>query len=291
LINALTIDVEDYFHVQAFADVIPSTDWHRYSLRVEENTYRLLEMLAARNIHATFFVLGWVAQRCAPLVADILKAGHEIGSHGYAHQMIARGRQKDFREDVRRSKSILEDQLGRAVKSYRAPSYSITSSTLWALEILREAGFECDSSIFPVHHDNYGMPNAPRFPHYRTLRDGDRILEFPPSTIEACGVNFPMAGGGYFRLLPYSLTAWAIRRINEKEKQPALLYFHPWEIDPEQPRIAASWRSRFRHYQNLHSTEAKLTRLFDDFSWAPMSKVLVSSLGGANSIDEVADGL
>ena len=291
MINALTIDVEDYFHVQAFADVIPSTDWHRYSLRVEENTYRLLEMLAARNIHATFFVLGWVAQRCAPLVADILKAGHEIGSHGYAHQMIARGRQKDFREDVRRSKSILEDQLGRAVKSYRAPSYSITSSTLWALEILREAGFECDSSIFPVHHDNYGMPNAPRFPHYRTLRDGDRILEFPPSTIEAYGVNFPMAGGGYFRLLPYSLTAWAIRRINEKEKQPALLYFHPWEIDPEQPRIAASWRSRFRHYQNLHSTEAKLTRLFDDFSWAPMSKVLVSSLGGANSIDEVADGL
>ena len=291
MINALTIDVEDYFHVQAFADVIPSTDWHRYSLRVEENTYRLLEMLAARNIHATFFVLGWVAQRCAPLVADILKAGHEIGSHGYAHQMIARGRQKDFREDVRRSKSILEDQLGRAVKSYRAPSYSITSSTLWALEILREAGFECDSSIFPVHHDNYGMPNAPRFPHYRTLRDGERILEFPPSTIEAYGVNFPMAGGGYFRLLPYSLTAWAIRRINEKEKQPALLYFHPWEIDPEQPRIAASWRSRFRHYQNLHSTEAKLTRLFDDFSWAPMSKVLVSSLGGANSIDEVADGL
>ena len=291
MINALTIDVEDYFHVQAFADVISPTDWHRYSMRVEKNTYHLLEMLAAREIHATFFILGWVAQRCAALVAAISNAGHEIGSHGYAHQMIGRGRQKDFRDDILRSKSILEDQLGRVVKSYRAPSYSITSSTLWALEILREAGFECDSSIFPIHHDHYGMPKAPRFPHYQTLRDGSRIMEFPPSTIQACGVNFPVAGGGYFRLLPYSMTAWAIRRINEQENQPALLYFHPWEIDPKQPRIAAPWRSRFRHYQNLHSTEEKLARLFDDFSWAPMSKVLGSILGGAKLKNEVADGL
>jgi polysaccharide deacetylase family protein (PEP-CTERM system associated) len=219
-----------------------------------------------------------VAQRCGALVADISKAGHEIGSHGYAHQMIGRGRQKDFRKDIMRAKSILEDQTGNAVKSYRAPSYSITSNTLWALEILGEAGFECDSSIFPIAHDHYGIPDAPRFPHYKSLAGGRRIAEFPPSTVRIGGVNFPVAGGGYFRLLPYPVTSWAIRRINNKEAQPAMVYLHPWEIDPEQPRIAAGWRSRFRHYQNLRSTEAKLTQLLDDFSWGPMSETLSRSL-------------
>jgi polysaccharide deacetylase family protein (PEP-CTERM system associated) len=278
VVNALTFDIEDYYHVQAFAHVIRPADWSRYPPRVEKNTYRLLEMLAARKIRATFFVLGWVAQRCAALVADISKAGHEIGSHGYAHQMIDRGRQKDFREDIMRAKSILEDQTGNAVKSYRAPSYSITSTTLWALEILGEAGFESDSSIFPIAHDHYGIPDAPRFPHYKSLAGGRRIAEFPPSTVRIGGVNFPVAGGGYFRLLPYPITSWAIRRINNKEAQPAMVYLHPWEIDPEQPRIAAGWRSRFRHYQNLRSTEAKLTQLLDDFSWGPMSETLSRSL-------------
>lgn len=291
MVNALTFDIEDYYHVQAFANVIRPADWSQYPLRVEKNTYRLLEMLAARKIRATFFILGWVAQRCGALVADILKADHEIGSHGYAHQMIGRGRQKDFREDIMRAKSILEDQTGRAVKSYRAPSYSITSSTLWALEILGEAGFECDSSIFPVVHDHYGIPGAPRFPYYTSVGGGKRIAEFPPSTLRLSRVNIPVAGGGYFRLLPYATTAWAIRRINDREGQPAMVYLHPWEIDPEQPRIAAAWRSRFRHYQNLRSTEGKLTRLLDDFSWAPMSEILSKSLRDFNPRDEVRDGL
>jgi polysaccharide deacetylase family protein (PEP-CTERM system associated) len=291
VINALTFDVEDYFHVQAFADVIPTADWGQYPLRVEHNTYRLLELLERRGIHATFFILGWVAERCPSLVRDVFKAGHEIGSHGYNHQMISRGDEKTFRSDSKRAKSILEDQIGVNIKCYRAPSYSITSNTLWALEVLGQLGFEYDSSIFPVHHDSYGMPGAPRFPHYQCLRDGTRILEFPPSTLAVCGINLPVAGGGYFRLLPYGLTAWALRRINKNENQPALVYFHPWEIDPEQPRIGAPWRSRFRHYQNLQSTEDKLTRLLDDFSWASMSEVLSASWGSTKSKCEVRDGL
>jgi len=291
VVNALTFDVEDYYHVQAFADVIQPTDWSAYPGRVEQNTYRLLEILAARKIHATFFVLGWVAERCSHLVTEIFNSGHEIGSHGYHHQMIGRGGEKAFRDDICRAKKILEDRLGKAVKSYRAPSYSITSNTLWALDILVEAGFECDSSIFPIVHDNYGIPGAPRFPHYKSLGAGGRIAEFPPSTLRICGVNLPVAGGGYFRLFPYGATAWSIRRINGKELQPAMVYLHPWEIDPEQPRIAASFRSRFRHYQNLGSTEEKLLRLLDEFSWAPMSEVLAMSLKNSVSRDEVSDAL
>ena len=260
-------------------------------MRVEKNTRRLLEILARRKIRATFFVLGWVAQRCSTLAREIFNAGHEIGCHGYNHQMIGRGDVKSFRDDIMRAKAILEDQLGVAVTSYRAPSYSITSSTLWALEILGEAGFECDSSIYPVIHDHYGIPGAPRFPHYEALPDGRRIAEFPPSTLRVGGVNFPVAGGGYFRLLPYGMTAWAIRRINEREAQPAMVYLHPWEFDPDQPRVAACWRSRFRHYQNLRSTEAKFTRLLDHFSWAPMSEVLSTALKSTNSSDEVGDGV
>jgi polysaccharide deacetylase family protein (PEP-CTERM system associated) len=287
MINALTIDVEDYFQVQAFSDVISRNDWCQYPMRVANNTYRLLELLEQRGIHATFFILGWVAERCPSLVRDIFNAGHEIGSHGYGHQMISRGDEKSFRSDIGHAKSILEDQIGVDVKCFRAPSYSITTKTLWALEILGEVGFEYDSSIFPVHHDYYGIPDAPRFPHYRFLRDGSRLLEFPPSTLPAYGINLPVAGGGYLRLLPYGVTAWAIRRINEKEAQPAMVYLHPWEIDPEQPRVAAPWRSRFRHYQNLRSTEEKLARLLDDFSWASMSEVLSLSLSSANSKEEV----
>jgi polysaccharide deacetylase family protein (PEP-CTERM system associated) len=205
--------------------------------------------------------------------------------------MIDRGNEKNFRDDIRRAKTILEEQLDIEIKSYRAPSYSITGKTLWALDVLAEVGFDRDSSIFPVYHDTYGIPDAPRFPHYKRLRNGRRITEFPPSTLTWCGANLPVAGGGYFRLFPYSLTAWAIRRINDKEAQPAMAYLHPWEIDPEQPRVSAGWRSRFRHYQNLRSTESKLIRLLDDFSWAPMSEVLRLSLNRDNSQDEDGDGL
>lgn len=291
VMNALTIDVEDYFHVQAFAHVIGPATWDGYPMRVEKNTSRLLELLERRGARATFFILGWVAERCPGLVRRLVAAGHEIGSHGYGHQMIGRGNEKDFRDDVARAKAILEDQTGTPVRCYRAPSYSITAKTLWALDILAELGFEYDSSIFPVHHDNYGMPDAPRFPHIKRLRDGRRILEFPPSTFAACGVNLPVAGGGYFRLFPYELTAWAIRRINAKEKQPAMIYLHPWEIDPEQPRVAAGWRSEFRHYHNLRTTESKFTRLLEDFSWGPMSNVLSRSWSEAKSKCEVGDGL
>ena len=289
--NALTIDVEDYFHVQAFAHVIEPATWDRYPMRVEKNTCRLLELLEQRGVRATFFVLGWVAERCPNLVRRILAGGHEIGSHGYAHQMIGRGDEKDFRNDVSRAKAVLEDQTGVSVRCYRAPSYSITAKTLWALEVLAELGFEYDSSIFPVHHDNYGMPEAPRFPYMQPLRDGRHILEFPPSTFAACGVNFPVAGGGYFRLLPYELTAWAIRRINSKERQPAMVYLHPWEIDPEQPRVSAGWRSQFRHYHNLGGTESKFARLLEEFSWGPISNVLSLSWSEQCEQCEVGDGL
>jgi len=274
MLNALTIDVEDYFHVQAFADVISSAHWDEYPVRVERNTFRLLEILGRRNVKATFFILGWVADRCPALVRAIVDSGHEIGSHGYGHRMLTRGSQANFREDLIRAKSTIEDQTGSRVTCFRAPSYSITLKTLWALEILAEFGFEYDSSIFPIRHDYYGIPDAPRFPHYWSLKSGARLLEFPPSTVRILGINVPIAGGGYLRLLPYKVTAWAIRHLNQKEDQPAMVYLHPWEIDPDQPRLAASWRSRFRQYQNLQTTEKKLTRLLDDFSWAPMSKVL-----------------
>ena len=274
MLNALTIDVEDYFHVQAFADVISSAHWDEYPVRVERNTFRLLEILGRRNVKATFFILGWVADRCPALVRAIVDSGHEIGSHGYGHRMLTRGSQASFREGIIRAKSTIEDKTASRVTCFRAPSYSITSKTLWALEILAEFGFEYDSSIFPIRHDYYGIPDAPRFPHYWSLQSGARLLEFPPSTVRILGINVPIAGGGYLRLLPYKVTAWAIRRLNQKEDQPAMVYLHPWEIDPDQPRLAASWRSRFRQYQNLQTTEKKLTCLLDDFSWAPMSKVL-----------------
>jgi polysaccharide deacetylase family protein (PEP-CTERM system associated) len=290
LVNALTIDVEDYFHVQAFADVISPSNWDQYPMRVEKNTFRLLELFELHHVRATFFILGWVAERCPDLVSTILRAGHEIGCHGYGHQMIGRGDEKDFRSDIHRAKNNLEFLTGAKVKSYRAPSYSITERTLWALDVLHDAGFEYDSSIFPVVHDQYGIPDAPRFPHFKAVSGNHAIIEFPPSTLRAYGVNFPVAGGGYFRLFPYCLTAWAIRRINEDESQPAMFYLHPWEIDPEQPRVAASLRSRFRHYQNLQSTEKKLAQLLDDFSWAPMSEVLALSLTDMNRRDEVGNG-
>ena len=274
MLNALTIDVEDYFHVQAFADVISSAHWDEYPVRVERNTFRLLEILGRRNVKATFFILGWVADRCPALVRAIVDSGHEIGSHGYGHQMLTRGSQANFRADLTRAKSAIEDQTGSRVTCFRAPSYSITSKTLWALEILGEFGFEYDSSIFPIRHDYYGIPDAPRFPHYWSLQSGARLLEFPPSTVRVLGINVPIAGGGYLRLLPYKVTAGAIRRLNQKEDQPAMVYLHPWEIDPDQPRLDACWRSRFRQYQNLQTTEDKLSRLLDEFSWAPMSKVL-----------------
>jgi polysaccharide deacetylase family protein (PEP-CTERM system associated) len=273
VINALTVDVEDYFHVHAFSGVIDPKDWDCYPSRVEGNTYRLLDLFAQRGAKATFFVLGWVAKKFPGLVCQISKEGHQVGCHGYAHQVIYSAGPDHFRTDLRLAKQFVEDALGAQVKSYRAPSYSITSNTLWALDILAEEGFDYDSSIFPVIHDHYGISNAPRFPYLRFVNGGQFIKEFPPSTIRFLGVNCPVAGGAYFRLFPYGMTAWALRQINQIERQPAMAYLHPWEIDPDQPRIPAPWKSRFRHYQNLESTEAKCRRLLKDFSWGPMEQV------------------
>lgn len=272
MLNALTIDVEDYFHVAAFARQIHPEDWDRYPRRVEKNTIRLLDLLAEQRVHATFFILGWVAEKCPALVRQINRAGHAIGCHGYYHQVIYEGSPNQFRCDLRRAKGIIEDVLGGPVKSYRAPSYSVTSKTLWALPILAEEGFEYDSSIFPIVHDLYGIPGAPRFPHVKKLECGRRIKEFPPSTLRFLGSNIPVAGGGYFRLYPYPITAWAIHHLNEIERQPAMVYLHPWELDPDQPRISAPWLSRFRHYQNLDSTETKFMKLLGRFSWGPMEE-------------------
>jgi polysaccharide deacetylase family protein (PEP-CTERM system associated) len=273
-VNAMTVDVEDYFHVQAFASVVEPSSWESYPSRVERNTLRLLEMFACRRVRATFFVLGWVAERFPALVQTIRKAGHRVGCHGYAHRVIYEGDETDFRNDVRRGRQTIEDITGMPVTSFRAPSYSITAETLWALEVLGAERFEYDSSIFPVRHDNYGIPDAPRFPYTKRLRCGQEISEFPPSTLRVLGNNIPVAGGGYLRLFPYKLTAWAINYLNRTERQPAMVYLHPWEIDPNQPRISASWLSRFRQYNNLDSTETKFQKLLDEFSWAPMEEVL-----------------
>lgn len=274
MLNALTIDVEDYFHVAAFARQIDPKTWDSFSLRVEKNTDRILDLLGQRGVKATFFILGWVAERCPDLVKRIQGVGHEIGCHGYAHKAIYDGTYEDFECNLRRAKAVIENITGRALKSYRAPSFSITSRTMWALGVLAEEGFENDSSIFPIAHDLYGIPDAPRFPYIKVLDSEHVIKEFPPSTLRFCGRNFPIGGGGYLRLLPYAWTASAIRRLNKVEKQPVMVYFHPWEIDPDQPRIAATWRSRFRHYQNLDSTEKKLLKLLDNFSFSTMEEVL-----------------
>jgi polysaccharide deacetylase family protein (PEP-CTERM system associated) len=272
--NVMTVDVEDYFHVQAFAGVIDRRLWGNYPMRVEQNTRRVLKMFQKYNVRATFFILGWVAERCAKLVREIADAGHEIGCHGYAHQPIYGGDAHAFRQDVRHALAIVENILGSRVQSYRAPSYSITKKTMWALDVLVEEGFEFDSSIFPVLHDNYGIPEAPRFPHVRKLNRSGQITEFPPSTIRLLGNNVPVAGGGYLRLYPYALTSWAIHHLNRQENQPAMVYLHPWELDKAQPRIPAPWRSRFRHYQNLGTMESKLENLLIDFTWKPMGEVL-----------------
>jgi len=276
VLNVLTVDVEDYFHVEAFANNLRAEDWDSYPLRVEANTRRLLDIFASRGVSATFFVLGWVAQRCPTLVREIAAAGHDVGCHGFAHQAIYRGSKQDFVRDLRRAKMIIENILGSPVTAYRAPSYSITAKTIWALDLLAEEGFEYDSSIFPIVHDLYGIPGAPRFPHVRALNNGKEIKEFPPSTLRLLGINFPVGGGGYFRLFPYSVTSFAIHRINLVENQPVMFYIHPWELDPEQPRLTARWLSRFRHYQNLASTETRLKTLLSEFEFSTLQKVFDS---------------
>lgn len=277
MLNAFTIDVEDYFQVNAFARQVRYDDWDSYPLRVDTNTMRILDILDEFGIRATFFVLGWVAERRPSIVKEIHRRGHEVACHGYGHQLIFGIGPEYFRADIRRAKQILEDQCGLAVKGYRAPSYSITNESLWALDILIEEGFSYDSSIFPVYHDTYGMPDAPRFPH-DIRRPAGKIIEFPLTTLPLhLGLwhyRLPIAGGGYLRLFPAELIRRGIARINRTEQQPAVLYFHPWEIDPDQPRIPAGWKSRFRHYLNLEKTEEKLRQIMFKCSFGTMTDVL-----------------
>ena len=281
--NCLTIDVEDYFQVNAFAASVSRDQWQSYPLRVERNTGRILDLLDAYGIKATFFVLGWVAERLPSLVREIRGRGHEIACHGFWHELVFQIGPDRFRADIRRAKALLEDQVGERVNGYRAPSYSITKRSLWALTILAEEGFTYDSSIFPIFHDTYGIPGARRFPHIIET-DAGHLSEFPLTTLSlslgAKKIHLPIAGGGYLRLLPASLIRHGISLINEKEGQPAVLYFHPWEIDPDQPRIKAGIKSRFRHYLNLRGTEKKLRYLFSKLPFAPMNEVF-SQLGEA----------
>ena len=273
IVNAMTVDVEDYFQVSAFDDVVDRADWDRMESRVERNTHRLLDLFDQFDVRATFFVLAWVGERVPGLVGEIDRRGHEVASHGYAHRLVYDQSREAFRDDVRRARAILQDASGQAVVGYRAPSYSITARSLWALDVLIDEGYEYDSSIFPVRHDRYGLPGSPRHQHVRQ-GPGGSLVELPPATVRAGGVTLPAAGGGYFRLLPYAWTRWALTRVNGRERQPAVFYVHPWEIDPDQPRLPARGLSRFRHYRNLSQTEPRLRRLLRDFRFGPMRELI-----------------
>jgi polysaccharide deacetylase family protein (PEP-CTERM system associated) len=277
--NALSIDIEDYFHVTAFERHVQRRDWDSFSLRVVDNTARILAMLDEFSLKATFFILGWVAERVPQLVKEIEKSGHEIACHGYGHELVFRIGPEKFREDVRTAKNILEDIMGRPVLGYRAPSYSITRKSLWALDILVEEGFSYDSSIFPIVHDIYGVPGGERFPHEIETMAG-KIKEFPISTFTlkfgAWCPQLPFSGGGYLRLIPAHFVEHAIRHINNHELQPAMVYFHPWEIDPDQPRIRSGLRSSFRHYLNLERMELKIRYLLNNVLFSPIQDILMS---------------
>ncbi len=270
--NALTVDVEDYYHVAAFSKVIKHAQWDEMESRVIQNTNMILNILNPAKIKATFFVLGWVAERNRNLVRDIDQAGHEIACHGYSHKLIYTQTRDEFSEETKKSKNILEEIIGKKVKGYRAASYSITKKSLWALDVLAECGFEYDSSIFPVRHDNYGIANSPRLPYRIQTSAGYILNEFPLSTLKIFNYNLPIAGGGYFRLFPYLFTKLAFRRINRTA--PFIFYLHPWEIDILQPRIPASLLSRFRHYNNIDVCEERLLKLLNDFSFARVDETL-----------------
>ena len=279
IVNAMTVDVEDYFHVSAFADVIRPEDWPRFESRVEANTGKLLDIFAAHGATATFFVLGWVAERHPSLVQTIHRSGHEVACHGYDHRLVYQSTPEEFRKDIRRAKKLLEDVTGVPVDGYRAPSFSIVKSSLWALDILAEEGFRYDSSIFPIQHDRYGIPDADRFPNRWQTNNGSGLVQFPISTLRVGGLNIPVGGGGYFRLLPYAFTRLAIHRLNDTERKPAVVYIHPWELDPAQPRLHGSLFSRFRHYVKLQATEGKLHRLLAGFSFQSLRSLLELSKG------------
>ncbi len=271
-VNAMTIDVEDYFQVSAFESRIARSEWDAKECRVERNVERMLAMLSEANAHATFFTLGWLAERYPHMVRSIVAQGHELASHGYGHERVTNLDPEQFRADVDRAKKILEDVGGVAVQGYRAPSFSVNASNLWAFDVLAQTGHRYSSSLYPIRHDHYGMPDAPRFAHHRD----SGLLEIPATTLRFGGQNFPSSGGGYFRLLPYVASRWMIRRVMANDQQPAVFYCHPWEIDVDQPRIPGiNARTRFRHYVNIGRTEKRLKRLMADFRWGRMDSLFL----------------
>jgi polysaccharide deacetylase family protein (PEP-CTERM system associated) len=276
--NALTIDVEDYFQVSAFAPYIRRDEWDSRECRVERNVDRILAMLAEHRIHATFFTLGWIAERYPQLVHRIVAGGHELASHGYGHERASDLTPAAFTEDITRAKRLLEDLGGVEVRGYRAPSFSIGIQNLWAFDCLARTGHRYSSSIYPIQHDHYGMPDSPRFAY----RVGAGLLEVPVTTVRLMKRNLPSSGGGYFRLLPYPVSRWLMRRVNTVDREPAIFYFHPWEIDPGQPRVAGvDAKSRFRHCVNIARNEGRLHRLMQDFRWGRMDQIFLPGAAAA----------
>lgn len=274
-LNAMSIDVEDYFQVAAFAPWIERTRWDSIPCRVERNMALILDLLERHDTRATFFTLGWIAERHPALVKEIVRRGHELASHGYAHLRASEQSRESFHDDLTHAKALLEDLGGAAVKGYRAPSFSIGADNLWAHEVIAETGHRYSSSVYPIAHDHYGMPQAPRF----AWRTDSGLIEIPPSSLRLFGRNLPASGGGYFRLLPYPVSRWSIRRINRRDGEACIFYFHPWEVDPHQPRVTqAGLKSKFRHYVNLHRMAARLDHLLTDFRWGRVDQVFADQL-------------
>jgi polysaccharide deacetylase family protein (PEP-CTERM system associated) len=290
VVNALTIDVEEYFHPNAMDATVSPADWEALPHRVVRNTEHVLDLLSEFDVRATFFVLGWVAERWPRLVMEIARRGHEIASHGFAHRLVYKLGPQRFRADVVRGKRVLEDCLGQPVVGFRAASYSIVTSTLWALDVLIEEGFQYDSSVFPIRHDIYGIPGFSRFPVKVRCAAGE-ILEIPPSTVRLLGNNWPVAGGGYFRLFPYALTRRAIGWINRHDRAPAMVYLHPWEFDVGQPRLPARRTAHFRQYANLGATEPRLRRLLTEFRFAPIREAMQVMAESAPTLAAPVNGM
>ncbi|MEW8324167.1 MAG: XrtA system polysaccharide deacetylase [Candidatus Thiodiazotropha taylori] len=273
-INAITVDVEDYYQVSAFNKQVTKADWEGYESRVYDNTHRILKIFDDNSIKGTFFVLGWVAERNHKLITEISELGHEVACHGYSHDLVYNQTPDKFLEETRKSKAILEDIIGKPIKGYRAASYSITEKSLWALDILTECGFSYDSSIFPIMHDRYGIPGAKTMPHRLKTAKGNEIIEFPLSTVGIAKRRLPVSGGGYFRLFPYWLSKAGLNRVNRNDQMPFIFYMHPWEIDEGQPKIKSSRLSEFRHYNNIDKFESRLLKLVRDFEFSTVSDVL-----------------
>jgi len=288
VVNGVSVDLEDYYHVEAFASRISRSEWATFPSRVRQNTSRTLQLLDQEGCRATFFVLGWIAEREPSLIRELADAGHEVACHSHLHRPLHTLKPSEFRDDLRRSRDAIEGAAGVRVLGFRAPTFSITNRTVWALDILLEEGFRYDSSIFPIHHDLYGIPDAPRWAHRRQTLSKTSIWEIPPSTMRILKMNIPFGGGGYLRLLPMSFTRWAIARTQNLERQPVIVYFHPWELDPEQPRLSGSWRSRLRHYTGLTKTADRLREILSAGTFEPLINLVHRLDAGFQAVPAIA---